>query len=233
MSPFIILCASLGYGIESIFGFAGSVVTYLLLTQVLSAKEAIALLPVFALFGSLLILISDRAAIKWRIIFKVCIYAIPGLALGIFFMERLPDGYLSAVVLIIILLYGISLIAGKNPAVPSKLRIPLYFVSGAVIGATSLGVLFVPVLSSELGDRRSFRASLALLWFITAIFRVPLYAVSNILDLQGLISGLWSVPFLFIAIIGGFMIHKIIPEAQYKRYVGIAITLVSVANLIF
>ena len=233
MTPFIILCASIGYGIESIFGFAGSVVTYLLLTQFLTAKETIALLPVFALAGSLIILTSDWKAIRWRVILRVCIFALPGLVLGIFFMDRLADNYLSTGVLVIILVYGISLIAGKNPTVPSMLRIPLYFISGAVIGAASLGVLFIPVLSSELGDRRSFRASLALLWFITACFRVPLYIASDILTTSGIISGLWAIPFLFVAIIGGFMIHKIIPEAHYKRYVGFAITAVSLVNLIF
>lgn len=232
MTAFIILCVSIGYGIESIFGFAGSVVTYLLLTQMLSAKETIALLPFFALVASLIILTSDLRAVKWRVVLKVCLFSLPGMFLGMYLMDRIPDNLLTAGVLVIILVYGISLIAGKNPSVPAKLRIPLYVISGAVIGATSIGVLFVPVISSELGDRRSFRASLALLWFVTACFRVPFYFTSEILTRSSIISGLWAVPFLIVSIIAGFMIHKIIPEAHYKRWVGAAISAISLTNLI-
>ncbi len=76
MTAFIILCVSIGYGIESIFGFAGSVVTYLLLTQMLSAKETIALLPFFALVASLIILTSDLRAVKWRVVLKVCLFSL-------------------------------------------------------------------------------------------------------------------------------------------------------------
>jgi uncharacterized membrane protein YfcA len=232
MTPFIIICASIGYAAESIFGFGGSVVTYLLLIQMLSAKEAVVLLPVFALAGSLFILISDWAAVKWVVIRKVSLLAIPGLAAGALLMERLGEDYLAAGVLLIILIYGISLIAGKNPAVPKNIKNPLYLFSGFIMGATSLGVLFVPVVSAELGDRRSFRASLALLWFLTALVRVLLYIATGVLTPRSLLDGVWSYPFLLLAIYVGFAIHKKIPEASYKRYVGFAIAGISMINFI-
>ncbi len=234
MTPFIVICASIGYAVESIFGFGGSVVTYLLLIQMLSAKEAVVLLPVFALAGSLFILLSDWAAVKWVVIRKVSLLAIPGLAAGALLMEHLGEAYLAAGVLLIILIYGISLIAGKNPVVPKIIKNPLYLFSGFIMGATSLGVLFVPVVGSELGDgdRRSFRASLALLWFLTALVRVLLYIATGVLTPRSLLDGVWSYPFLLLAIYIGFAIHKKIPEASYKRYVGFAIAGISMINFV-
>ncbi len=232
MIPEIILSASIGYGVESIFGFGGSVVTYLLLTLFLPVKEAISLLPIFAVAGSLFILISDWRAVKWGVIRRVSLFALPALAAGVLAMNRVPETALAVGVLLFILIYGIMQSFGRNPLFPGWMHIPMYLVSGFVIGAVSLGVLFVPVLTGELGDRRSFRASLALLWFITACLRLPLYMLTGHLDTSGLLSGIWSFPFLLLAIFIGFKVHRMIPESSYKRLVGIAIALVSLAKLL-
>ena len=65
MATFIILSATIGYMAESIFGFGGSVITYLILTQQMSPKEVVTMLPVFALVGSLFVLLSDYKSAKW------------------------------------------------------------------------------------------------------------------------------------------------------------------------
>jgi uncharacterized protein len=232
MTGFIILCASIGYGVESVFGFGGSVVAYLLLTLQLSAREAVPLLPVFALAGALFILISDWRAVKWILIRNVCLFALPGLIIGGLVTGQADETLLAAVVLTVIFLYGLTLAAGINPAVPRSLKKPLYFVSGVIMGITSLGVTFIPVLREELGDRRSFRATLALLWFITAAVRIPVYVAAGVLNGEIFFTGVMAFPFLLIAIYTGFRLHRRIPEHLFTRYIGAAVALFSAANLV-
>ena len=227
-----ILCASIGYGTESIFGFGGSVVTFLLLSSILPGKEIIALLPSFAVVGGVLILLSDRTEADWHTIARICRYAIPGLLIGVFLMDWISDSIITVVVLVVSLVFGIATMRGSEPQPPPHLRALLYGISGIMIGATSLGILFIPIIKADLGGRRNFRASLALLWLITALFRYPLYALQGILDPEGMLTGLLAVPFLIIAITPGFRIHLRIPERSYKKYVGAAISVVAAVNLI-
>lgn len=232
MSLSIIICASIGYAAESIFGFGGSIITYLLLSRFLPDKSAVSMLPVFALFGSLLVLLSDVRSADWKTIGRICLFAVPGLVLGSLFMGKVPDGYFRMLMLLIILLYGLSLLSGRDPGIPQRYRRPLYGAAGFVIGATSLGVFFLPVIGSELGEHRRFRVSLALLWTITAIFRVPLYMLNGTLTREGFLSSLVVIPFLLVAILAGYIIHRRIPEARYKRYVGGAIVFAALFNLL-
>lgn len=227
-----ILCASIGYGAESIFGFGGSIVTFLLLSTVLPGKEIIALLPSFALVGSIIILLTDKAEADWRTILRICRYALPGLLLGVVLMDKISDSLLTVAVLVVSLGFGISAMCGSDLRPPPQLRALLYLVSGIMIGATSLGILFIPVIRADLGGRRNFRASLALLWLITALFRYPLYAIQGILTPAGMLTGLLAVPFLVASIRIGFRIHLNIRESSYRTYVGAAISVVAAVNLI-
>ncbi|MCF7942082.1 MAG: sulfite exporter TauE/SafE family protein [Spirochaetia bacterium] len=232
MSILVIICASIGYAAESMFGFGGSIITFLLLSQSLPVKEAVSMLPVFALFGSLFIVLSDLPSVKWRTIGRICIYALPGLALGTLFMGKVPEQAFTLFMLAIIIAYGVNLIIGRDPAVPERLRKPLYAAAGFVIGATSLGVFFIPIIGSELGEQRSFRVSLGLLWTITAIFRIPLYMLNGVMTFEIFKSSLTVVPFLLIAILLGYYIHRMIPKARYKQYVGTAISAAAALNLL-
>jgi uncharacterized membrane protein YfcA len=232
MSPFIILSVSIGYAVESMFGFGGSIITYLIATQFVPPKEIIAMLPVFALTGSLLVLVTDKGSASWKFIFSILIYAVPGLVVGALVMAYTPERLLSIAILIMIFLYSIFLVAGRNPAFPLWSRKPLYVISGFIIGATSLGVIFIMVLSSQLENQRSFRSSLALLWTMLAIARVPMYAISGILTRSAAMSSLISLPFVFISIMIGFKVHKCIPEAHYKRYVGAVLAAAALLNIL-
>lgn len=232
MTTFIILSASIGYMAESIFGFGGSVITYLVLTQVMSPKEVVTMLPVFALVGSLFVLLSDYKSAKWALIGKISLISMPTLVLGTFFLDRLPETTLNLFILVIILIYGGNLIIGKNPSVPDKLRYPLYALAGFIIGATSLGIFFVPIIGSLFDDQRSFRASLAFLWVITGILRVLSYFFSGVLTVSAIKMATLASPFLLIAIIMGYAIHRIIPKDHYKKYVGAAIIFASMINII-
>ena len=95
MSTFIIISASIGYMAESIFGFGGSVITYLILTQQMSPKEVVTMLPVFALVGSLFVLLSDYKSAKWGLIGKIALISMPTLILGTLFLDRLPETTLN------------------------------------------------------------------------------------------------------------------------------------------
>ncbi|MGD1833030.1 MAG: TSUP family transporter [Sphaerochaetaceae bacterium] len=232
MSSFVIMCASVGYTAESIFGFGGSVITFLLLTQKLPAREVVTLLPVFALVGSLTVLLSDFRSIEWKKVSKVALLATPPLILGSLFMGKLPERALNLTILSLILLYGINLVLGKNPVIHPRLRYPLYALAGFILGATSLGIFFVPLAGPTFSNQRNYRASLALLWFITGICRIITYYGYGILTLSGITSALTASPFLLIGVLVGYYLHRLIPEDHFRRYIGGAIIFATTANIL-
>ncbi len=232
MSPFVIMSASLGYATESIFGFGGSIVTFLLLSQNLPAKEAVSLLPVFAIAGSLFITLSDYKSVLWKVTGKAMLFIMPGVIIGSLFIGYVPERIFKFFVLAIILIYGVNLVTGREPVIPDRWKKPLYFFGGFIIGATSIGVFLIPVIGPEFGGQRSYRASFGLLWLVSAATRIPLYMANGILSSEGVQSAMIAVPFLLVAILIGYYIHRLIPEAHYKRYVGLAIILTSCANLV-
>ena len=126
MNLFVIISASLGYATESIFGFGGSIVTFLLLTQSVTAKEAVSMLPLFAIAGSLFILLSDYRSVRWAVVGRILLFALPGLVLGSLLMRYIPEMLFRLFVLAIILLYGFNLVLGRDPSVPPVWRKPLY-----------------------------------------------------------------------------------------------------------
>ncbi|NCB01945.1 MAG: sulfite exporter TauE/SafE family protein [Spirochaetia bacterium] len=231
MTTFIIISTSIGYMAESIFGFGGSVLTFLLLTQRMSPKEVVTMLPVFALVGSLFVLLSDYKSAHWALVGKIALISMPTLILGTLFLDYLPETTLNLFILTIILIYGVNLIIGKNPTVPDKLRYPLYALAGFIIGATSLGIFFVPIVGSLFEDQRTFRASFALLWVLTGILRVLSYFFNGILTVNAIKMATIASPFILIGIIIGYIIHRLIPKDHYRRYVGTAIIVSAMVNI--
>ncbi len=232
MTIFIVLSVTIGYMAESIFGFGGSVLTFLILTQKMSSKEVVSMLPVFALVGSLFVLLSDFKSTNWRLIGKIALVSMPTLVLGTLFLNVVPEMTLNLFILVIILIYGFNLIIGRNPSIPERFRYPLYALAGFIMGATSLGIFFVPLLGALFDDQRSFRSSLALLWVITGVFRVLSYYFNGILTMNAIHMATIASPFLLVGIIIGYFIHRIIPKDHYKKYVGAAIIFASIVNIV-
>ena len=232
MTSFIIFSASVGYAVESVFGFGGAVIIILLLTTTIPSKEVVSLLPVFDIAATLFIVLSDWRSVQWKTVGTVCIYAVPGLMLGSLFMGGVPEQVFKPIVLAIIIVYGMNLVRGKTLEVPTSLKKPFYVLAGLVMGATGIGMLFIPVIGSDFGDKRSFRASLGFFWFVTAITRLPLYLSNGVLSPEGISHAGVAVPFLLAAILLGYGIHRIIPSSQYRRYVGVAILFTALINMI-
>ena len=58
-----------------------------------------------------------------------------------------------------------------------------------------------------------------------------MYMINGVLTREGFRSATSAVPFILVAILIGYYIHRLIPETHYKRYVGIVIVLVAAVNL--
>ena len=55
--------------------------------------------------------------------------------------------------------------------------------------------------------------------------------IGGILTREGFSTAISATPFILVAILIGYYIHRLIPETHYKRYVGIVIILVASVNL--
>ncbi len=82
----IILC--FGFGLESIFGFAGTIISLTILSFFFDIKDMV-LLSIFASsFGSLFIFLSDYASFHSKAFWETLLFGLPGLLLGTCFLKN-------------------------------------------------------------------------------------------------------------------------------------------------
>jgi hypothetical protein len=227
----IALIALTAFGTEGAIGFGGTVIAACLGAQLIPLDE---LLPAFVplnLAMSAWLLITGRDAIAWRILLRTI--AIPvaiGAAIGLALFHVPAKTLLAAI-------FGgfVALLATVQLFRPASRPLPLlwqrvFLVAGGVAHGLfgTGGPMIVYVTRRELADKRAFRATLAVLWFVLNIallvnfLSLGLYT-RHTAELGGAI-GLALLPGLWL----GQRLHDALDGARFERVVW---TLLLVAGL--
>ena len=225
------LIALFAFGTEGAIGFGGTVIAACLGAQLIPLDE---LLPAFVplnLAMSLWLLTSGREAIAWRVLLRTI--AIPvaiGAAIGLALFHVPAKTLLAAI-------FGgfVALLAIVQLARPAARPLPrmwqrVFLVAGGVAHGLfgTGGPMIVYVTRRELADKRAFRATLAVLWFVLNVallvnfLSLGLYT-HHTFELGGVV-GLALLPGLWL----GQRVHDALDGARFERVVW---TLLLVAGL--
>lgn len=225
LSPWLLGSALfLGYFIESVFGFAGTIIWLSILSFFVDIKLLIFLTVMANIWANTLVLITGKRHIVWKKFFRLAIPALPGLFVGAALVDALSSALLLkvfAVFLVGFALYSLFLPRIQLQSVLQKITL---FFSGLLQGIFGTGgPLLLIAMQSSFTHKSEIRSTLALFFLSFNILRAIQYGVQGTFSVSQYAAFWWILPIIFVAVLSGYYIHVAIPETLFKK--GIALLL--------
>ena len=158
--------------LQAITGFAGTLIAMPPTIKLIGVDEAKALLNAIAQISSLMIVITGYKHINWKEFFKMFLFMIIGMIVGLKIFEVLPmKGLLVFYGVLIIAIALEKLFLKKEINISSIGMIAIILVAGIIHGMfVSGGALLVIYATKVLKDKEEFRATIALIWLVIGFY---------------------------------------------------------------
>ena len=225
----LIFC--LGFGIESIFGFAGTIISLAILGLFFDIKEMVALAVFAGSIASIYIFLSDYKSFKLKIYGYIMLFTIPGVILGTIFLKNYSSDVILYVFSGFLIAFAVYTIIALKFSVPRLIKPIIMFAGGILGGMFGTGGPFViAALKDSFGGKSAMRTTLAAMFLTFNIIRGPIYVKQGILDLEKLYPFWWVALLLALTIWLGHKIHIKISERTF--HIGVS-TLLIIAGVSF
>ncbi|MFP4449130.1 MAG: sulfite exporter TauE/SafE family protein [Bacteroidales bacterium] len=218
-----IVVASLGIGIgfyvQTIAGFAASLFAVPVLLSVLSMQEAIALISVFLLIFSVILVYRNWHNIEQKTLLELSIGIFIGLSAGILILKTSNPLILKKMLGVFIFLFiAYNYFNKKKIRIPGKLGLLFGLAGGMFSGMFSAGgPTYVMYVYSKVDSANIFRATLIGILAVTNTLRIPMLIVSDILTMETLIMALYILPVFVIALLLGNKTYHKVNEEKFKH----------------
>lgn len=230
----LIIGVGLGFYIQTIAGFAAALIALPIILNVLNIQESVALLSIFFLLFSIVLIYKNWKLINKKIVTEMSIGIIFGLILGIFILKfGNPIVLKKALGIFILLFVGYSYINKKKIKIFNKLVIVYGFFGGLFSGLFSTGgPLFVVCIYNKLNKSNIIRATIIGTLGITDFFKIPLLIYFDILTYDVFLLSLYVLPFFLIALFLGHKTYNRVNENTFKNIVMILLILSGISLIV-
>jgi len=219
----VILIIIFAHIVQTITGFAGSMLALPFLTLIISLSDAKVLITLIGLLWSIWILYTDHEFIDWHFLWIVVFLMTIGISIGMFIANKVPTNLLLMFMGIVIILNAIWNLVKKDVNKKNSIPKNLFFGIGAGImqGMVLMGGPLVVVLAnSHFKDRRYYRATLAVIWLIIDIVLLLFFQLNHMISQKSLyLTGLCIIP-LVISIVVGNYVNKFLDNLKFSRLVN-------------
>lgn len=223
MSVVILLIVGLGiftgFFIQTLIGFAGALIALPILLLVLGLQDAIAYISIFYFFSSVYLIAQEWKYINRKIILKLAIATILGVALGIWVLAHGKPLFLKKALGVFILLYVSYTIYAKDKVFKQPKLAFLFGLAGGFFSGlfSTGGPLYVIIVKDSSITMQSFRATMfGILGLITAV-RIPTLYTAGILNIEQIQYSLYIMPFFILAIYLGKKAYVKLNEVVLKQ----------------
>jgi hypothetical protein len=209
----------IGFYVQTVIGFAGSLVALPILLLGMQLQDAIAYISIFYLFSSAFLITKEWKNIDKKIILKLAITSVIGVILGIALLTFSKPIILKKGLGVFILLYVAYALYGKKKIKLTKGGVISFgVIAGFFSGLFSTGgPLYVICIENSVKDIKALRATMIGVLGLVTLTRVPALAVSGILKFSHLEMTLLVFPvFLFAQFLGKRTFIKI-NETAFKK----------------
>ena len=237
MNPEILLLLGIaifcGFFVQTLIGFAGSLVALPMLLLGIELPDAIAYISIFYIFSSSYLVYKEWENIDKDIILKLAWTSVIGVILGIVVLTYAKPVILQKALGVFIILYVAYLIFGKKALQPgSKSGLLFGALGGFFSGVFSTGgPLYVMAVRSTVGEVKVFRATMIAVLAVVTLVRVPTLAITGVLTLTHLKMSLFILPVFFVAQFAGNRLFTKIDEYFFKKLLLGLLSLSGVALL--
>ena len=231
--------------VRSSLGFGGAVLALPFLLLVLD--EPLVFLPLVAvhllIFSSWIAWRGHRqiqqtgntgdSNIDWRYLKRALAIMIVPKLIGVVGLLTLPAELMTAVIFVIVIVYGASYALNRPFRSRSKtVDVVLLALGGYVSGASLIGApLIVAVFASHVA-KHQLRDTLFVLWFILVVIKMVSFIIAGV-DLQ-LEHHLWLLPSAMVGHVLGERVHQALLGARsevFFRVLGVVLVAVSLVGL--
>ena len=227
----VILCVS--YGIESIFGFAGTLISLAVLSFFFDIKEMSILTAFAASIASAYIFFSDQGSFNASVFKRIAWVLFPATILGTLLLKEFSSAILLTAFSLLIIAYSLWTLMGPVMTVPPKLKPMVNFIGGIFGGLYGVsGPMVIIAMREVFKNKSETRITLAALFLIMHLTRIPSYYLSGVLSVEKIMP-FWWVPFpLFVTVWIGHRIHVNISEKVFQTGVSVLLLFTGVFLLV-
>ncbi|MDT0689609.1 sulfite exporter TauE/SafE family protein [Salegentibacter sp. F188] len=208
-----------GFFVQTVVGFAGSLIALPILLIGLRLPDAIAYISIFYLFSSISLVYKEWKYIDKNVIKKLSITSIIGIIIGITVLTFSQPILLKKALGVFILLYVAYVGVGKiDIKLGSKGTVLFGVLGGFFAGVFSTGgPLYVIAVKNTVEDVKIFRATMIGVLALVTTVRLPTLAVGGLLNGGHLKMSLIIFPvFILAQFLGGYFFRKI-DELFFKK----------------
>lgn len=208
-----------GFFVQTLVGFAGSLVALPILLISIKLPDAIAYVSIFYCFSSSFMVRKEWRNIDKNVILKLTFASVVGVILGIVVLTYSKPAILQKALGIFILLYILYTLTGRKEMSTNKfVNWILGGLGGFFSGVFSTGgPLYVISVKNTVQEIKAFRATMIGVLALVTVVRVPALAVSGALTFQHVKISLLLLPVFFLAQYLGTLLFSRINEVFFKR----------------
>ena len=223
-----------GFFVQTVVGFAGSLIALPILLIGLKLPDAIAYISIFYLFSSIFLVYKEWSNIDRNVILRLGWASAVGVILGIVVLTYSKPIILKKALGVFILLYVAYVLFGKKDLKLGKKRTAFFGVMGGFFAGifSTGGPLYVIAVKNTVEEAKIFRATMVGVLAVVTAVRIPSLAIGGVLNANHIKISLFILPVFFLAqFLGGRLFLKI-NEQLFKKVLLVLLCLSGTA-LIF
>ena len=220
--------------IQTISGFAGTLLAMPFAIRCVGIEEAKAVINLFTLMACLLITIQNRKKIRYKILFRMTAGMILGMFVGIRLFECLSLSSLLHIYAVFIILIALGKMFVKaEKQMPNIVLLCILFGAGVIHGMfLSGGALLVVYAVTVLKDKDEFRATIAPVWVLLNTILIFSHYQQGYYNIQVFQTTACSILPLAASIILGNRLYKKIDQEHFLKLVYMLLIIAGVSLLI-
>lgn len=224
----------LGFFVQTVVGFAGSLVALPVLLIGLKLPDAIAYISIFYVFSSVFLVSKEWRDIDRSVILRLTLASVVGVASGIAVLAFTEPLILKKGLGVFILLYvGYALYGKADLQLGYKSNMVFGALGGFFSGVFSTGgPLYVISVQNSVQQVRAFRATMIGVLALVTLVRIPALSISGVLNFNHVKTSLLILPVFFLAQYLGKKMFLRINEALFRKVLMVLLCLSGLA-LIF
>ena len=221
--------------IKGLCGFANTLV----FTTILSfGNDNVNISPIELILGypaNVIMAWKERKSIKPGICVPLSAMVIIGGIPGALFLKNADTGIIKLVFGFIIILIALELLVRELKPVKLKPSRALFVIvgilSGVLCGLFGIGALIGAYVGRITEDTRAFKANISIVFFVENTFRIIIYSIWDIINIDVLERSLTLMPLMLIGLAGGIICGRVIND-RLAKHIVIIMLIVSGAALV-
>jgi len=228
----ISLIACLAYGIESIFGFGGTIIFLGISGLLYDFNTLIKIAMVVGLASGLAVLIQSYKHLSYYHLFNILLLTLPGALIGTYLIDYLASQLLIKAFAVMLISYGFFNLIWPKILIPKIIKNSIIILGGLIQGIFTIGGPFVLMgYKDNFENKQELRSTMAGYFFLINSLRAIFFMLIGGSYTDIVINYYPIAILVMISVWLGYLVHRKIPDIMFKNIIIIAITIIGIIIL--